>query len=74
MHADIKGALDQINKSYRAFEHNGRSLTKTQVKAILQYGLSKGYKTTEQLTDEEVNQVLADLEAERAAKTDFFNY
>ncbi len=28
MHADIKGALEQIDKSYRAFEHKGRRMTK----------------------------------------------
>jgi hypothetical protein len=60
MNADIKGALEQINKSYKAFEHNGKSLTKGQVKAVLEYGLSKGYEKTNQLSDEEVDKVLSD--------------
>lgn len=46
MNADIKGALDQINQSYRAFVHNGKPMTKQQVKSVLEYGLSKGYEHT----------------------------
>lgn len=61
MHANIKGALQQINKSYRAFEHNGKSMTKQQVKAVLEYGLSKGYETTGELTDDEVDKIINQL-------------
>ena len=58
MHADLKGALEQINKSYRAFEHKGNKMTKEQVKKVLEYGIKKGYKSTSELTDEEVDKVL----------------
>lgn len=58
MHADIKGALQQINTSYHAFTHRGRFLSKSDVKKVLEYGLSKGYKTTEELTDKEVDKIL----------------
>jgi hypothetical protein len=58
MNADIKGALKQLNKSYRAFEHKGKSMTKEQVKMVLEYGLNKGYKHTGQLTDEEVDIII----------------
>ena len=58
MHADIKGALEQINKSHKAFTHRGRFLSKSDVKKVLEYGLSKGYKTTAELTDKEVDKVL----------------
>ena len=58
MHADLAGALKQINKSYKAFEHKGKPLTKEQVIKVLKYGLSKGYKTTAELTDDEVDKVL----------------
>lgn len=58
MHADLKGALEQLNKSYKAFEHKGKSLTKLQVKKVLEYGLSKGYKTTAELTDDDVDLAL----------------
>ena len=59
MGADIQGALNQINRSYRAFEHKGKKMTKQQVIKVLKYGLKKGYKTTCQLKDEEVDSVLA---------------
>ncbi len=58
MVADIKGALEQLNKSYRAFEHRGKSMTKEQVKKVLEYGLEKGYEHTGQLTDKEVDAVI----------------
>lgn len=58
MDADIKGCLNQINRSWKAFEHNGKPMTKMQVKKVLQYGLSKGYETVSQITDQEVNLVL----------------
>ena len=58
MNADIQGALNQINKSYRAFVHNGKSMTKEQVKSVLEYGLSKGYKTTNEFSDEEIDKII----------------
>lgn len=58
MDADIQGALHQINLSWKAFTHNGKSLTKKQVKAILQYGLSQGYKSTSEFKENEVDNLL----------------
>jgi len=58
MNADIKGALEQIDKSYICFEHNGKPMTKAQVKKVLEYGLKKGYNSTSQLTNKEVDKVL----------------
>jgi hypothetical protein len=58
MHADLAGALEQINTSWKAFEHKGKPMTKDQVRKVLKYGLSKGYKTTAELTDDEVDKVL----------------
>ena len=58
MNADIIGALEQINRSYLAFEHKGKRMTKEQVRKVLKYGLCKGYKHTGQLSDEEVDSVL----------------
>ena len=63
MNADLKGALQQLNKSYRAFEHKGKSMTKSQVKKVLEYGIKQGYKDTGQLTDAEVDKILSDNEA-----------
>lgn len=59
MHADLKGALEQINKSYRAFEHRGQKMSKEQVRKVLKYGIDKGYKTTAELSDEEVDKALS---------------
>lgn len=59
MHADLVGALEQINKSYRAFEHKGQRMTKEQVRKVLKYGISKGYKTTAELSDDEVDKILS---------------
>lgn len=61
MNADIKGALQQLNKSWKAFEHKGKSMTKQQVKAVLEYGIAKGYKHTGQLTDEEVDVIISKI-------------
>lgn len=61
MNADIKGALTQINKSWKAFVHNGQPLTKEQVKAVLEYGLKQGYESTDQLSDQEINKIISKL-------------
>jgi hypothetical protein len=58
MHADIQGSLAQINKSWRAFIHKGKSMTKKQVTKVLIYANNKGYKSTEELSDNEIDQVL----------------
>lgn len=58
MHADLKGALEQIDKAYKAFEHRGQRMSKEQVRKVLKCGISKGYKTTAELSDEEVDSVL----------------
>ena len=58
MHADIQGALNQLNKSYKAFTHKGNRMSKSDVKKVLQYALSRGYKSTSELTDSEVDDVL----------------
>lgn len=58
MNADCKGALAQLNKSYKAFEHNGKKMTKAEVKAVLEYAVGKGYEHTGMLSDEEVDNIL----------------
>jgi ribulose bisphosphate carboxylase small subunit len=58
MHADLIGALEQLNRSYKAFEHRGQKMSKDQVRKVLKYGIKKGYKTTVELKDEEVDKVL----------------
>jgi len=58
MHADLQGALNQLSKSWRAFTHRGRPMSKEQVKRCLEYGIKKGYKTTAELKDEEVDKII----------------
>lgn len=58
MNADCKGALAQINKSWKAFEHKGKTMSKAEVKAVLQYAIQKGYEHTGMLSDEEVDNIL----------------
>jgi len=61
MNADCKGALAQINKSWRGFEHNGKPMTKAEVKAVLEYAVKKGYSHTGLLKDKEVDSVINSL-------------
>ena len=59
MHADLKGALQQINKSWRAFTHKGMSMSKEQVKKCLEYGIKKGYKSTADFKEGEIDKILS---------------
>jgi predicted phosphoribosyltransferase len=58
MNADCRGALAQLNKSYKSFEHKGKKMSKAEVKAVLEYAVSKGYQHTGMLSDEEVDSIL----------------
>lgn len=58
MHADLLGALEQLDRSYKAFEHKGKPMTKDQVRRVLKYGIDKGYKTTAEFSDKEVDKIL----------------
>lgn len=58
MNADCKGALAQINKSYKAFVHNDKPMSKAEVKAVLEYAIAKGYDHTGMLSNEEVDNIL----------------
>jgi hypothetical protein len=61
MNADIQGALNQINQSYKAFVHRDKPMTRKEVEAVLKYALAKGYKTTDELSDEEVDKILKQI-------------
>ena len=61
MNASVQGALAQINKSWKAFTHNGKCMTKKEVKAVLEYADKKGYTGTDQLTNEEIDSILINL-------------
>jgi len=66
MKANCKGALAQINMSWKSFEHNGKPMTKAEVKAVLQYAIQKGYEHTGMLSDEEVDNVLKSLKNKKS--------
>ncbi len=58
MNADCKGALAQINKSWKAFVHNDKPMTKAQVKSVLEYAVKKGYEHTGLLSNEEIETII----------------
>ena len=58
MDANIQGALKQINKCWRLFEHNGSSMTKRQVKAMLDFGVKKGYISTSEIKDSDIDTII----------------
>ena len=61
MNADCKGALAQINRSYKAFVHKDQPMSKAEVKAVLEYAVQQGYEHTGMLSDEEVDTILQKL-------------
>ena len=63
MNADCKGALAQLKTSYKAFTHNKQPMSKAQVKAVLEYAISQGYKHTGLLTDTEIDSIIDKLES-----------
>ncbi len=58
MNADCKGALAQIDKSWKSFVHNDKPMTKAQVKAVLEYAVKMGYEHTGLLSDGEIDFIL----------------
>ena len=61
MNADCKGALAQIDQSWKSFIHNGNRMTKVQVKAVLEYAVKKGYEHTGLLTHQEIDNIINSL-------------
>jgi len=58
MNASINGSLNNFEVAWKAFSHNGKPMTKKQVRKVLEYAKAKGYKTTAELTDAEVDNIL----------------
>lgn len=58
MHINLRIALKQINTYWRYFEHNGQNMTKKDVVEVLKYGISKGYKSTSELKNEEIESII----------------
>lgn len=61
MDADVKGAYAQLNKSWKTFTHNGMRMSKQEVKAVLEYAIEKGYETTMQIPNREIDKVILNL-------------
>lgn len=62
MHADLAGSLRQIERSWNTFENDGKPMTRKQVEYVLKAGIAKGYKTTRDFKENEVNELLKELE------------
>lgn len=58
MNANCKGTLACLNKSYRTFIHNGKQMSKAEVKAVLEYAIDKGYEHTGLLSNEEIDMII----------------
>ena len=58
MNASVKGALAQLDRSWKCFTHKGKPMTKKEVKSVLEYAEKKGYKTTNEIKDSEVDDVI----------------
>jgi hypothetical protein len=58
MDADIKGCYAQLNKSWKAFEHNGKPMTKSQVKRCLEYGIASGMKAVSEIPDNVIESII----------------
>lgn len=59
MNADVIGALTHLEKSWKSFTHKGKPMMKSQVEAVLQYAINKGYQHTGELSDDEVDGIIA---------------
>lgn len=59
MHADLKGSLIAIENSWKSFVNNGNPMERKEVEYILNYGINKGYKTTADFEENEVDLVLS---------------
>lgn len=61
MNASILGLYNYLKihpKQNGCIEYNGKELTRSQVLTILKFGLENGRKTLEDITDDEVDNIL----------------
>ena len=63
MNANLRGTLYNLGKAVGIIKHNGKSLTRKQLKALCEYGIRKGYEHTGQFSDEEVDAIIAQYPA-----------
>lgn len=60
MNANCKGALNLLNTTrlWKFYEHKGQSMSKNQVKAVLEFGVANGYENTGQIPDEDIERIM----------------
>ena len=58
MDADIQGCYKALNKSYKAFEHNGKPMSKIQVKKCLEYGILHGMNAVSEIPEDVVSKIV----------------
>ncbi len=69
MNANLEYSLKNIDTIYSAFTHDGESMSKIEVMAILGYGIAMGYEYTHEISDSEINIVLGNIRSkERQGK------
>jgi hypothetical protein len=66
MHIDIEGGLRNLRKLAGNVQHNGKWLSYAEVKAVLMFAKSKGYRSTADIPDAETDEVLRKLNAPSA--------
>ena len=73
MKANLKGLLQFAIKRNPCCEHRGVALTRKQVIKVCEYGIRKGYESTDDLTDSEVDEVLKEAKGNNNGNTKLFN-
>lgn len=59
MHADIQGALAFMKRGrFVPLVHKGKTLSRKEALKVLRWADSKGYESTSQIKDEEVDKLL----------------
>lgn len=61
MDASIQAVLAHINSRWKLFEHKGKRMTKEQVVAVLEFGLSQGYEKVSQIPDIDIDRIISEL-------------
>jgi hypothetical protein len=61
MDASIRGSLNHINSSWKAFTHKGKRMTKAQVTAVLEFGKAQGFQWVSQINDADIDRIISEL-------------
>jgi hypothetical protein len=61
MDASLRGALNHINSSWKAFTHKGKRMTKAQVTAVLEFGKAEGLEKVSQIKDSDIDLIISEL-------------